>query len=91
MSAAPDDHIRSFIERLMRLNEERQAITDDIKELCSEAKGVGIKPKALRATVAKITRNASATANEAEFEAEVEMYLAAYHAASHVRVREAAE
>ena len=82
--------VRSFTDRLIRLNEERKTITDDIKDVCAEAKASGLKPKALRALVAELMRDESASANAAELDAELEMYRQAYHGASHVRVREEA-
>lgn len=44
--------IRSFIERIERLSEEKQAIAEDIKEIYAEAKGVGFDTKTLRKLVA---------------------------------------
>jgi len=35
------DHLRSFIERIERLEEEKKAISEDIKEIKNEAKGTG--------------------------------------------------
>ncbi|MBO6827136.1 MAG: DUF2312 domain-containing protein [Sneathiella sp.] len=35
------DHLRSYIERIERLEEEKKAIADDIKEIFAEAKGTG--------------------------------------------------
>jgi uncharacterized protein (UPF0335 family) len=40
--------IKSFIERIERLEEEKQTITDDIKDVYAEAKGTGFEIKALR-------------------------------------------
>ena len=42
------DHIRSFIERIERLEEEKKALADDIKEIYAEAKGTGFDVKAMR-------------------------------------------
>jgi uncharacterized protein (UPF0335 family) len=47
MSAA-DDMIRSYFDRWQRLEEEKRAISDDLKELFAEAKGNGLDSKALR-------------------------------------------
>jgi len=85
-----EGQITAFVDRLIRLNEERKSITDDIKDVCAEAKGQGYKPKALRALVAELMRDDSASAAASEHDAELDMYRQAYHA-SHVRVREAAE
>lgn len=35
------DHLRSYIERIERLEEEKKGIADDIKEIFAEAKGTG--------------------------------------------------
>jgi uncharacterized protein (UPF0335 family) len=39
------DQLYSFVERLERLDEERQGLVDDMKEVRAEAKGVGFDPK----------------------------------------------
>ena len=41
----------SFIERIERLSEEKQALADDIKEVCAEAKGAGFCVKTIRKIV----------------------------------------
>lgn len=40
--------LKSFIERIERLEEEKKAISEDIKEVFSEAKSMGFDVKALR-------------------------------------------
>lgn len=45
------DRLRSFIERIERLEEERRSIADDIKEVYSEAKGTGFDTKIMRQLV----------------------------------------
>lgn len=45
------DHLRSFIERIERLEEEKKAIADDIKEVYAEAKGTGFDVKIMRQLV----------------------------------------
>ncbi len=45
------DHLRAFVERIERLDEEKKALTDDIKDVYSEAKGNGFDVKALRQVV----------------------------------------
>ena len=35
------ERLKSFIERIERLEEEKRALAEDIKEVFSEAKGVG--------------------------------------------------
>ncbi len=45
------DHLRSYIERIERLEEEKKAIADDIKEIFAEAKGTGFDVKAMRSII----------------------------------------
>ena len=45
------EHLRSFVDRIERLNEERDALTADIREVYSEAKGQGFDTKVLRRVV----------------------------------------
>lgn len=42
------DQLRSFIERLERLSEERKALGEDIKEVFAEAKSEGFDTKIMR-------------------------------------------
>ena len=44
-------HLRAFIERIERLNEEKKALSEDIKEVYAEAKGNGFDPKIIRKIV----------------------------------------
>ena len=43
-----DDRLKSFIERIERLEEEKYSILADIKEVYSEAKSSGYDPKIMR-------------------------------------------
>lgn len=43
--------LRAFLERIERLQEEKQTIADDIKELYAEIKGVGFDTPTVRAIV----------------------------------------
>ena len=43
--------LRAFIERIERLEEEKKTISDDIKEVYSEAKNSGFDTKAIRAII----------------------------------------
>ena len=45
------DRLRSFVERIERLEEEKQALAGDIREVYSEAKGTGFDAKILRQIV----------------------------------------
>jgi uncharacterized protein (UPF0335 family) len=43
-----DDRLRLLIERIERLEEEKQGIADDVKDVYLEAKAVGYDPKIMR-------------------------------------------
>ena len=45
------DHLRAFIERIERLEEEKAALSADIREVYSEAKSMGFDAKILRVVV----------------------------------------
>ncbi len=49
------ERLKSFIERIERLEEEKRALSADIKEVYSEAKGAGFDTKTMREIV-KIRR-----------------------------------
>jgi uncharacterized protein (UPF0335 family) len=42
------DRLKSFIERIERLEEEKKALQEDIKEVFAEAKGTGFDVKIIR-------------------------------------------
>jgi uncharacterized protein (UPF0335 family) len=48
MHNAAKEHLRAFVERIERLEEEKAALAADIKEVYAEAKGNGFDTKALR-------------------------------------------
>ena len=45
------DRLRSLVDRIERLEEERAALTADIKEVYSEAKGTGFDTKIMRQVI----------------------------------------
>src|ERR1700719_1223032 len=45
------DRLKSFIERIERLEEERKALSNDIKEVYAEAKGTGFDVKIMRQVI----------------------------------------
>jgi uncharacterized protein (UPF0335 family) len=66
------DQLKAIVERIERLEEEKKAIADDIKDVYAEAKGNGYDIKALR----KIIRLRKQDKNErAEEEAILETYM----------------
>jgi uncharacterized protein (UPF0335 family) len=68
------DQLRAFIERIERMEEEKKAIADDIKEIYAEAKGNGFDTKVLRQIV-RIRKQDHA--ERMEQEALLELYMAA--------------
>ena len=68
------DQLKSIIERVERLEEDKAAIGSDIKDVYAEAKGNGYDVKALRAIVRYRKEDAQ---DRAEREAIFETYLAA--------------
>lgn len=45
------DQLKAFIERVERLDEEKKAISDDIRDVYAEAKGSGFDVKAMRSII----------------------------------------
>ncbi|MBB53744.1 MAG: hypothetical protein CMF67_05160 [Magnetovibrio sp.] len=45
------DRLRTIIERIERLEEEKKALSEDIREIYSEAKGAGFDVKVIRQLV----------------------------------------
>ena len=73
-STVAAERLRSFIERIERLNEEKDAILADQKEVYAEAKGEGYDTKILRQVIRirKMDR-----ADRQEQEALLDLYLSA--------------
>jgi len=68
------DQLRSIVERIEHLEEEKAAIAEDIKEVYAEAKGNGFDTKVLR----QVVRIRKQDRNERmEQEAILDLYLAA--------------
>jgi uncharacterized protein (UPF0335 family) len=51
VTRAAKDQLKAFVERVERLEEEKKAIADDIRDVYAEAKGNGFDVKALRSIV----------------------------------------
>jgi len=66
--------LRAFIERIERLEEEKKAIADDIKEVFAEMKGTGFDTKAVRQII-RLRKQDQAERQEAE--AILDLYMAA--------------
>lgn len=68
------EQLRAFVERIERLEEEKQALADDVKDVYAEAKGNGFDTKVLR----EIIRLRKKEPNErAEHEAVLDLYMQA--------------
>lgn len=68
------ERLRSFIERIERLEEEKAALAEDIREVYSEAKGNGFDVKIMRQVVRLRKMD---TSDRQEQEAILDTYLAA--------------
>ena len=68
------DQLKSVVERVERLHEDRKAIAEVIKEVYSEAKSAGYDTKAIKHIVSLRAKDANAVQ---EFEAIVDLYKSA--------------
>jgi uncharacterized protein (UPF0335 family) len=68
------DQLQAFVERIERLEEDKKNISDDIKDVYSEAKGNGFDVKVLRKV---IQLRAQDSDERQEQEAILELYLQA--------------
>jgi len=59
------ERLKSFIERIERLEEEKRVLGSDIKEVYAEAKGTGFEPKIMRQII-KIRRKDKEEVDEEE-------------------------
>lgn len=66
--------LRAFIERIEKLEEEKKAVADDIKDVKAEAKGTGFDVKAIN-TILRMRKKDQAERQEEE--AILDLYLAA--------------
>lgn len=90
MSGA-DGQLKAFIDRILRLKEEQDAIGGDIKEIYAEAKANGFDKTALGKVVAHVRALQKDREKVEEQDAMVALYLTSYERASHTHAREAAE
>ncbi|MBB4797990.1 uncharacterized protein (UPF0335 family) [Brevundimonas bullata] len=74
LTSAAQGRLRSIIERVERLEEDKAAVLTDIKEVLSEAKGEGYDVKIIRQVV-RLRRIDKAKRQEAE--AVLDLYLSA--------------
>ncbi|MCB1534872.1 MAG: DUF2312 domain-containing protein [Rhodoblastus sp.] len=69
--------LMSLRDRIIRLEEEKKAIADDIKDIYQEAKSDGFDPRALRNIVKESTKTPGQRAAAREIEANTDIYRAA--------------
>jgi len=67
-------HLRAFIERIERREEEKKALADDIKDVYAEAKGNGFDVKIIRKIVSIRKQDRDKRREEEEI---LDLYLAA--------------
>lgn len=60
------EELKTIVERLERLNTEKDSISDDIREIFNEAKGQGFDPKIIR-QVLKIRKAEPSELEEQEY------------------------
>jgi uncharacterized protein (UPF0335 family) len=77
--------LRSFVERIERLEEEKKGIADDIRDVFAEAKGQGYDTKVMRQVIRLRKKDA---AERQEEEALLDLYM---HALGMTPIAEAAE
>lgn len=65
VTAIAVDQLRAIIDRVERLEEDKKAIADDIRDVYAEAKGNGYDVKALR-TIVRLRRQDTAERQEQE-------------------------
>lgn len=74
LSGDAQSRLKSFVERIERLEEDKAAISEDMKEVFAEAKGEGFDTKVLRKVIR--WRKQDKTKRQEE-EAVLELYLSA--------------
>lgn len=68
------EHLRAFVERIEKLDEEQRALGDDKKEVYAEAKGAGYDAKIIRKIVGLRRQDKDKRREEEEI---MDLYLAA--------------
>lgn len=74
LSGDAQSRLKSFVERIERLEEDKAAIANDMKEVFAEAKGEGFDTKVLRKVIRWRKQDKSKRQEE---EAVLELYLSA--------------
>ncbi len=68
------EQLKSIVERINRLEDDKKVVADDIRDVYAEAAGNGYNPKALRVIVRRQRADAK---KAAELAADVDAYMAA--------------
>lgn len=68
------NRLKSFIERVERLEEEKKTLAEDIRDVYAEAKSTGFEPKVMRKIVSLRKTNLEKRREEQEL---LELYMAA--------------
>ena len=71
-NSAAGNQLRSIVERIERLEEDKRAVADDIKDVYAEAKGNGFDTKTLRTVIRLRKQDQKKRAEEAAI---LETYL----------------
>jgi uncharacterized protein (UPF0335 family) len=71
--AVAKDHLKAFVERIERLEEEKKALSDDIRDVFAEAKGNGFDVKAMRVVI-RLRKQDKAERQEQELLVETYMH-----------------
>lgn len=66
--------LKSFIERIERLEEEKKTLAEDIRDVYSEAKATGFEPKIIRKIISRRKANVEKRREEEEL---LNLYMAA--------------
>jgi uncharacterized protein (UPF0335 family) len=74
VSEISGNRLKSFIERVERLEEEKSAIAEDIRDVYSEAKGTGFDPRIMRKIVSLRKTNLEKRREQQEL---LELYMSA--------------
>lgn len=74
LTAAAQGRLRTIIERIQRLEEDKKAVMEDMQEVFAEAKGEGYDVKVLRRVIRMLKQD---RAKRQEEEAILDLYLSA--------------
>lgn len=67
--------LQAFVDRITDRENDKRAAMDDIKDICTEAKSAGFKPKAILRIVRESLMDASKKAKREEEDAEYDLYM----------------